>query len=242
MFFLYSQTVLFIWRLGVVESWEKYIMYVLYMSCTLFGVFFICPGPGSGYSTFWVCQLHCQLQDAFSGVSIDDVDQVIRNENTWRYIAVAADLSEEADHIGSWSEGCSCHGDLSAEYLKDQAAKRRKRRKQQPHGFLAATDDNGSCPFKGCRACELASGEAMDSLLSKMMSNRRKILPHVSSASDDQHTLLADWERARSRLWGDFVLNLELGEVFEVLIELRIVDLGHSSLWFVSGVSVIIIF
>ena len=158
-----------------------------------------------------VQSIQTQTQDAFSGVLVDEIDAVIRDENTWRYIAVAADLAQEADHVGSWSEACPCHGNFTEQCQEEQVqaqARHRKRRKLQPHGFLPVGGDVGGCPFKGCRSYELAAGGAMESLRDKMMHNRQKLLAHVATAQEaERHNLVADWERARSRLWGDLVMH-----------------------------------
>ena len=111
-------------------------------------------------------------------------------------------MCEEAEHLGSWSEGCACHSDRTAVnnafHLRVRVQKANQRKLHRPRGFMSDID----CPFKGCRAVEFASGQALESLRSKMLSNRDKILAHVAT-SDNTHRneTLADWQQARSRLW-----------------------------------------
>lgn len=150
-------------------------------------------------------------KDPFSGISVDEIDTTIKKESTWRHIAIVADLAEEAEHVGSWSESCPCHSVFTEEnqqyHARSNAGKRKRRKLHQPHGFLPAVDGSGSCPFQGCRAYELAAGKALESLRDKMMANRLKVLAHVSAAPEEErHALISDWEKTRSRLWGDFAL------------------------------------
>lgn len=134
-------------------------------------------------------------------MTIDQIDAAIKSETTWRYMALAGDLSEECDHLGSWSEACPCHSNFSQqsqEFLREAEAAKRKKRRVQPRGFMATE----SCPFKGCRAYELAAGQAMESQREKMNANRLKVLAHVATAAEsEKHVLVADWELARSRLY-----------------------------------------
>lgn len=142
-------------------------------------------------------------QDPWSSVTIDEIDATIRNQTTWVCIAIVADLSQEADHIGSWSEGCPCHSKNPAQrnlYEKQVASAKRKKRRIGERGFQSQE----SCPYHGCRSYELASGEGLASLKNKMMSNRLKVILH-SSDIPKKETFISDWDHARARLWSSSV-------------------------------------
>ncbi len=144
----------------------------------------------------------CVCKDAYSGITIDEIDRTIKDDTFWRNIAVIVDLCEEAEHVGSWSEQCPCHSDrtqVSMFFQKEVRAKKSNLRKAgKPRGFMSEED----CPYKGCRAVEFASGAALESLRTKMLTNRDKIMSHLATADALQRSeTLADWQRARSRLW-----------------------------------------
>lgn len=67
----------------------------------------------------------------------------------------------------------------------------------------------GTCPFRGCRAPELAAGGATQSQLALLMRHRSRILDHLSAGSrlglEEQTTLVSDWHSARQKIWGSSV-------------------------------------
>jgi hypothetical protein len=70
-----------------------------------------------------------------------------------------SETSSKADMIGRWSEGCSCHEDdnlLRASMIRSNRFKRARTVDRRIDGRDATT-----CPYKGCRAPELAAGEGV---------------------------------------------------------------------------------
>jgi hypothetical protein len=71
----------------------------------------------------------------------------------------------EAELIGRWAEGCPCHGD---ELLTYSVARRNKDSRQLP----PLREEAKFCPYKGCRAPELATGDGLKkAVFQKMFSH-----------------------------------------------------------------------
>lgn len=118
----------------------------------------------------------------------------------WASISVVLDICEECDSIGNWSEGCPCCDQ------KDEKSRVRsevkKSRAVQPRGFR----DELRCPYKGCRAVELACGRGQANVLNKMVANKERVALHFASVPPElRSNMLQDWESARARLWSSFV-------------------------------------
>ena len=71
-------------------------------------------------------------------------------------------LAKEADLVGRWAESCPCHGPNSAQdqpheslMLTDNAPSKKQQRKR-----LHRRPQDQLCPFRACRAPELATGVA----------------------------------------------------------------------------------
>ena len=152
--------------------------------------------------TYAFLMQYISCKDMYSGVTLDEIDNTIKNATFWQYVSIVVDVCEEAEHVGSWAEECPCHSDrglLSESFQKGVRARKAKLRKtEKPRGFMSEED----CPYKGCRAVEFASGAAIESLRSKMLSNRDKISAHLALFDSSQRAeVLSDWQQARSRLW-----------------------------------------
>ena len=129
-------------------------------------------------------------------MSVDDIDKAIRCPVTWCSMAAVLDIALEAEHIGRWCEGCPCHNQGDQKALED--LRKKKRKVEQPRGWTQEI----KCPYKGCRAVELASGVGQRSLHERMMRNKEQVLAHFSSVPDEKRSaLLTDWDDARGRLW-----------------------------------------
>eukprot|EP00435_Cladocopium_sp_Y103_P014366 s3181_g3.t1 len=103
-------------------------------------------------------------------------DAAISSESFWIQAALLGTLAFEAEFIGRWAEGCSCCGlDL---------------------------DKAKTCPFRGCRAVELASNE-WKLLLTREMRLRGHTISQALASSEDTEraVLIDDIGRARTKLW-----------------------------------------
>ena len=157
--------------------------------------------------------LHSTIQD--DGVSLDDIDAAVCSPVTCASVGVILDLTAESEHIGNWAEGCPCHPtspseDVSARLEVAVAIgpmSTAKKRRVQPQGFRTHL----GCPFKGCRAPELVCGVGHSSVMQRMIGHRNRIVYHFASLPAPHNTdLVAQYEKARSRLWRILVANVML--------------------------------
>lgn len=140
-------------------------------------------------------------KDMYSGVSIDDIDKAINCPETWCSMSAVLDIAQEIEYLGNWCEACPCHKAEDALRITARALKRVRR--NQPRGFRNNMG-NMSCPYKGCRAVEMAAGKGQDSLIQFMHQGRDRIQEHfVAVPAERQAQLVADWDLARGRLWSN---------------------------------------
>lgn len=138
-----------------------------------------------------------------------DTDAAIADPMTWVGINVVYDVGRECEHIGRWSEQCGCPEHQPTSDFVDSVpsagpkvktgTRRKVRRQNTARGF-----NPDLCPFRGCRAPELAAGEGLRGQLGLLMSNRSQILKYISQLPlqpSAQTALLNDWHVGRSRLW-----------------------------------------
>ena len=144
------------------------------------------------------------------GASPDGLESTISSDSFWAATTIVEHISYEAEFVGRWAEGCHCHGDVGFEWhaahaaSQDQEQTRRNFRKKST-----------MCPFKGCRAPELASADALCRLKSLMMQNRSLLTHAITMAnSADQSAFLHDWVKARGRLWT--LISFKLGYWFQL--------------------------
>ena len=167
--------------------------------------------------------LHCQ--DPFHGITVDEVDRVVRDASTWGRIRTVLDISEECEHIGRWAESCPCqHSDF------DMAQRRSKKRQLIRHKGRGFSD---LCPYRGCRAWELASGVAHQSQLQSMVGRRDNVMEHIACFPEEQRSsAVSDWEMARSKLWFQLTAKLKYwGELPWKLCVLQKVEANLSLLY-----------
>ena len=110
-------------------------------------------------------------------VDIQRADQAMRDPEFWVACRVLRTLAFEAEYVGRWAEGCPCHD---------------------------SGDQDQACPFRGCRAAELASGDWKGTL-------QRHLKFHSSThnacvAEFSQY--LADINKARGKMW--YLLEVKL--------------------------------
>ena len=138
-------------------------------------------------------------------MSVDDIDRAIASATMWCSMHVVLDIAQEAEHIGNWSEGCPCHSNLELKAIERVGLKRR--RLEQPRGWM----QSARCPFKGCRAPELAAGQGESSLMRHMFENKNRVLSHFAAVPDsERNQMLSDWDDARARLWSVLFVTADL--------------------------------
>lgn len=133
-------------------------------------------------------------------VSVQAIDQYIQDSSFWASVAVVQDVSFAAEFVGRWAEGCSCCED---ELVTGRTAKRRRTK------WLNHVNETTPCPFRGCRATEIAAGDWLPKLQSILADKQRTLSDSVSKAvGPDRQLLLNDWIRSRSKLWGQLRVKL----------------------------------
>jgi hypothetical protein len=84
--------------------------------------------------------------------------------------------------------------------------------------------------MKGCRAVELASGEAFQGQLRLMADSMTNILKQFSRSREAD--LVRDWQRARARLWSGLMLKLQYWR----MLPWQLCALAHTdAAWLSSG-------
>lgn len=125
------------------------------------------------------------LVEECSKAHLQRIRDLMKDDYAWASIGMIALLANESDLIGSWGEGCPCHNPASAADTRDakQAAK--------------------LCPFKCCRAPELAVGKGLQALCQKMTRHKgafNELL--VKAPTSKRAELSSAWNTACSKLFG----------------------------------------
>ena len=132
------------------------------------------------------------------GVTVDSIHAAITSPAFWTGVALVHDLSYEAEFIGRWCEGCGCCP-MPGRQLRLQDAKPLPRQRQQ----------RLSCPYKGCRAAELASGEWVGHLQDVMISSKTNVAHCLVMSRDTERAqYFSDWSQARAKLWAGIHIKL----------------------------------
>ena len=109
------------------------------------------------------------------------------------YVHIARCISKVADRCGTWCEGCSCH-----ESLLSSSEPSRVRKRQ----FAAASAD---CPWKGCRAPELAAGHWRRFLADIDGATDRWMQQAYADATPEDRAIGSDFERSVKELLGQLL-------------------------------------
>ena len=114
--------------------------------------------------------------------------QAIRNADFWLYLKAVADLGFVAEFLSRWSEACPCHEQHLLLYLSLSSKEKR------------SIPPPCECAMRGCRAPELASGEAMDKLgmLARSTQPLLSTYLHEATSKEVAARLCTDWERSIS--------------------------------------------
>lgn len=122
------------------------------------------------------------------------IQDLMRDDNAWASISMIALLSSDADHIGSWAEACSCHPPEQPETPSAETGK---------HKRMHFNKEARACPFRCCRAPELAVGRGISSLCQKMIDQRGSFNAVLAKAPASKRSELASsWTMACSKLFG----------------------------------------
>ena len=131
------------------------------------------------------------LVEECSTAHLQRIRDLMADDYSWACIALVAMLSSEADLIGSWSEACPCHP------LEYETGRSRSRTNS------AAKKEAKQCPFRSCRAPELAAGKGIQLLCERMSGHRGPFLEYAHKAPEaKRHELISSWRAACSKLFG----------------------------------------
>ncbi|CAJ1329717.1 unnamed protein product, partial [Effrenium voratum] len=149
-------------------------------------------------------------QDAAEGPTVDNIDQAIRDEATWVQASMVLDLALESEHIGRWCETCPCphHQPLSAwagesgpspatgmvEGISSETAVQQGLPLALVAGNVVGAKNSSECPYRGCRAVELACGEGLCQQLRYMLRSRDSLVRHVEAC---RHAVVLDGASAK---------------------------------------------
>ena len=106
------------------------------------------------------------------GANVQAINKAIASASWWRGVAIVRDLCYTAEYIGSCAEGCEC---CEEKLLRGDPEKR-----QRTKWLSKAQDANtSSCPFKGCRAVELAAGDWLPQIQAVMSQGRARLTESI---------------------------------------------------------------
>ena len=131
-----------------------------------------------------------------SKAHITRLNELMTSDYHWSCVALVSFVSSEADLIGKWSESCGCpHHQVLPRVM-------RKRSGQQLR--VGGKDSESlSCPFRCCRAPELAIGAAMDLQRNVMLTHKEEFLEYIAVCPTEKQTELAGtWTKACGKLYG----------------------------------------
>ncbi|CAE7302321.1 chk1 [Symbiodinium sp. KB8] len=163
-----------------------------------------------GLNTAGYRQWRCDTSSDHGAPTVQAIDEAICSPEFWSGVAIVHDLAYEAEFVGRWAEGCSCcrsgtgigGADPDRMAIADDGERQRKPRRQRQPGRVA-------CPYAGCRAPELASGDWIPELKRVMNFGRGRLTEFlVMSRAEDRSQFHADWVQARSKLWAGIQVKL----------------------------------
>lgn len=149
---------------------------------------------------------HKRWKDTTSGefgINVSFIDETIQSTTFWNSVCMVHDIAFEAEFIGKWAEGCSCCED---KLISGTSGHKRQRTKWFSKSIQSSLLP---CPYKGCRAVQLAAGDWLPRLQSVMSESRSRLTDIVvRSPSTDQPAFVEDWIAARSKLWSTLQIKL----------------------------------
>ena len=125
-----------------------------------------------------------------SKVHVERIHDLMRDDYAWASIAMISLLAQDSDLIGSWAESCPCHP-LETHPRANSKATR------------AARQAAKVCPFRCCRAPELAVGQGLQLLCDRMRNHHGQFNECVAKAPPAKRSeLTSSWTTACSKLFG----------------------------------------
>ena len=135
------------------------------------------------------------LVEECSKAHVERIRELMKDDYAWASIAMIALLSSDADLIGSWAEACPCH----------PVDTRSGGRSQLDRTNREAMKEAKACPFRSCRAPELATGQGIQLLCDRMASHHGPFMDYVQRAPISKRSELASsWRSASAKLFGLF--------------------------------------
>ena len=132
--------------------------------------------------------------------TVQKIDEAIRSQKFWSCARIVQEVGFQAEIVGRWSEGCSCHE--KHHELFNFA-------KHMGRGRGINIPPPPMCERKGVRAAELATGAAIKMCADSFLACSRNILEFVHGLDPKtQHDLKADWEVARAKIMTEMTLKL----------------------------------
>ena len=143
-----------------------------------------------------------------AGPTLETIDKTIADPSFWSGVSILADVAFEAEFVGRWCEGCPCGctdpDSRSSISSSDVLAVQGTRRPRKPRQTRSP-----ACPYKGCRAAELAAGTWSRELRRVMSAGRGRVNEVlVMSRASDRADFFDDWTKARSKLWAGISVKL----------------------------------
>ena len=166
------------------------------------------------------------VADDGSKAHLERINDLMKSDYYWSLISIICLLAQQAELIGSWSEGCPCHPPprhvssdqrqniMTTEHMPvsddpNSGAKQRRRRRKPVQ--TQAQRESKKCPFRCCRAPELAMGHAMRIQREFAKSHHSRFLESVSHIPTHQRgELISAWSIASSKLQGLMALAIVL--------------------------------
>ena len=160
------------------------------------------------------------LADDGSKAHLGRLNDIMGSDYDWALIHTLSLLGQEAELIGSWCEGCSCHPppsrnrrlpqvqdvDYSTSIVSlppGEGHAQRRRPKQRASPMTKAEREAAACCFRCCRAPELATGHALVMQGKFSASHQSLFNSIVANLSITQRgELIAYWTFASSKLFG----------------------------------------
>ena len=139
-----------------------------------------------------------------SRAHVQRLNNLMQTTSDWCAIRLVTYLSQAADFLGQWGESCPCEHHNDGPQLVKKLSGQRVRVGRQSEG--------STCPFRCCRAAELASGKALTLLTALVESQQSKFLKCVATAPvAHQSALTGAWYTATSKLLGSlFQLQIHI--------------------------------
>ena len=121
------------------------------------------------------------------------IQRILQCPAFWATARLIGELGYQAELLGRWVEGCPCHSPSMGIGIGSS-------RETSPKIHI------GNCRWKACRAPELASGDAIEMVMTSFELSEHHMASYLADVPESQqHSLRADSERARSTLMAELM-------------------------------------